>query len=117
MHKWSRLLCFKKVCFCLIHINTGVWRSELSPNDSAKNIFLNFVVRFEKIVLERNSANLIRSLMGIFVEFLLLFFLRMLKDRPCLVCLDIDLSHLQLLKKYPRGFACSFQLFKCMTIY
>ena len=49
-HKWLKLLRFKKICLSFIHINTGVWRSKLISNSSTRDLLLNFVVKFKKIV-------------------------------------------------------------------
>ena len=52
-YKWLKLLRLKKTCASFIHINTGVWRSELSRNSSATDLLLNyFVAKFKKIVFE-----------------------------------------------------------------
>ena len=63
-YKWLKLLRFKKICLSFIHINTGVWRSKLISNSSTRDLLLNFFVKFKKT----NSANLTRSLVGIFEE-------------------------------------------------
>ena len=49
-YKWLKLLRFKKICLSFIHINTGVWRSKLISNSSTRDLLLNFVVKFKKIV-------------------------------------------------------------------
>ena len=51
-YKWLKLLRFKKICLSFIHINTGVWRSKLSSNSSTRDLLLNFVVKFKKIVFK-----------------------------------------------------------------
>ena len=56
-YKWLKLLRFKKVCLDFVHINAGVWRSKLNSNSSTRDLVLNFVVKFKKIVF-----NLRRSL-------------------------------------------------------
>ena len=64
-YKWLKLLCFKKICLSFIHINTGAW-SRFSFNSSTRDLLLNFVVNSKKLLLRTNSANLTRSLVGIF---------------------------------------------------
>ena len=67
-YKWLKLLRFKKICLSFIHINTGVWRSKLSPNSSTLICYLISLLNAKKLFLTTNSANLTRSLVGIFEE-------------------------------------------------
>ena len=59
-YKWLKLLSFKKICLSFVHINTGVWRSKFSSN--SRDMLLNFVAKFKKLLLRTNSAKLTRSL-------------------------------------------------------
>ena len=64
----------------------------------------------KKLFLRTNSANLTRSLVGIFdvCSSNLLFNSKI----PCVVCLDIDQLHLQLLKRNPRRLFLFFSFYQ-----
>ena len=52
-----------------IHINTGIWKRRLSPSSSTRDLLPNFIAKLKNKMFSRtNSANLTRSLVGIFEE-------------------------------------------------
>ena len=94
-------MCFKEVFLCFIHVNTDIWKSEVSCNGSAKDLLLNwlFILIFFKSFLRANSAILTRWLTGIYEKVCSFdFFFSMLKVRLSLVCLNINGRYLPLLK-------------------
>ena len=55
-NKWLKILGLKKISPCFAHIDTGVWRSELSSNCSSRNLLLNFVIQSKQIIFQKKFS-------------------------------------------------------------
>ena len=58
----------KSVVICFIHVNTGTWKSKVTPDSNAKDLLLFRCYFLKQLFFRRNSANLTRSFEGIFEE-------------------------------------------------
>ena len=67
-NKWLETVDLKKISLRFIHIDTDVWRSELSSTCIPEICSLNLSLNSKKLFYKTNSANLTWSLAGIFVD-------------------------------------------------
>ena len=94
-------MCFKEVFLCFIHVNTDIWKSEVSCNGSAKDLLLNLALYFDffKIVFESKFCYFNQMInRNLWESLFFWFFFSMLKVRLSLVCLNINGRYLPLLK-------------------